>query len=280
MSGALPLAAIPPQAIPSEPDSLLTLRAAPKTHVTVRGLSKSFVGKPLYTNFNLDLPRSKIVSIFGPNGCGKSTLMNIIAGLVPLDAGEILFDGKSLKDTKIGYVFQNYRDALFPWITAWDNIAYPLRRGGMKEADVCIRVQALIKLFEIRFDLQRYPYELSGGQMQTVCIMRSMATEPEVLFLDEPFSALDFEMTLFIAPAAGGAHGHRHDHGDRLARPRGCGVPGRPHLAVDASAHAHRRAGELRDAASAAARGGGRPRVRARQGAHAGGVPARDECLR
>ena len=66
MSGALPLAAIPPQAIPSEPDSLLTLRAAPKTHVTVRGLSKSFVGKPLYTNFNLDLPRSKIVSDLRP----------------------------------------------------------------------------------------------------------------------------------------------------------------------------------------------------------------------
>ncbi|HET9204740.1 MAG TPA: ATP-binding cassette domain-containing protein, partial [Burkholderiaceae bacterium] len=101
MSGALPITAVPPQALPSDPDSVLTLRPAPKTHVTVRGLSKSFAGKPLYTNFNLDLPRGKIVSIFGPNGCGKSTLMNMIAGLVPLDAGEILFDGKSLKDTKI-----------------------------------------------------------------------------------------------------------------------------------------------------------------------------------
>ena len=206
MSGALPLAAIPPQALSTDPDSVLTLRPAPKTHVTVRGLNKSFAGKPLYTNFNLDLPRSKIVSIFGPNGCGKSTLMNMIAGLVPLDAGEILFDGKALKDTKIGYVFQNYRDALFPWITAWDNVAYPLRRGGMKEANVRARVEALIKLFEIRFDLGRYPYELSGGQMQTVCIMRSLATEPEVLFLDEPFSALDFEMTLFIRAKLQEAH--------------------------------------------------------------------------
>jgi NitT/TauT family transport system ATP-binding protein len=182
----------------AEPASLLTLPAAPKTHVTVRGLSKAFAGVPLYTHFNLDLPRGEIVSIFGPNGCGKSTLMNMIAGLVPLDAGQILFDGKDLKDTAIGYVFQNYRDALFPWISAWENIAYPLKRQGLKPAAVKARVDELVALFEIRFDLKRYPYELSGGQMQTVCIMRSLATRPEVLFLDEPFSALDFEMTLFI----------------------------------------------------------------------------------
>jgi len=183
-----------------------SLSPTPRTHVTVRGLCKSFGGVPLYTDFNLDLPRSRIVSIFGPNGCGKSTLMNMIAGLTPLDKGEILFDGKTLKQTNIGYVFQNYRDALFPWITSYDNIAYPLRRKGMKEAEVKQRVDELVALFEIRFDLKRYPYELSGGQMQTVCIMRSLATRPEVLFLDEPFSALDFEMTLFIRAKLQDAH--------------------------------------------------------------------------
>lgn len=183
-----------------------TPSALKRPHVTVRGLYKSFAGAPLYTDFNLDLPRGKIVSIFGPNGCGKSTLMNMIAGLIPLDQGEILFDGKTLKETKIGYVFQNYRDALFPWLTARDNIAYPLRRQGMKEAEVQTRVDELIALFEIRFDLARYPYELSGGQQQTVCIMRSMAPRPEVLFLDEPFSALDFEMTLFIREKLQDAH--------------------------------------------------------------------------
>ena len=202
MSAALPAAVLPP--LPA--DTVISLPPAPKTHVTVRGLSKSFAGVPLYTNFNLDLPRGKIVSIFGPNGCGKSTLMNMIAGLVKPDAGEILFDGKTLKDTQIGYVFQNYRDALFPWISAWDNIAYPLKRQGLKPAEVKARVDELVKLFEIRFDLKRYPYELSGGQMQTVCIMRSLATRPEVLFLDEPFSALDFEMTLFIRAKLQEAH--------------------------------------------------------------------------
>jgi NitT/TauT family transport system ATP-binding protein len=186
--------------------SVTDLPAAPQTHVTVRGLCKAFGGVPLYTDFNLDLPRGKIVSIFGPNGCGKSTLMNMVAGLVPVDAGEVLFDGKTLRETQIGYVFQNYRDALFPWISAWDNIAYPLKRAGLKAAEVRARVEAMVALFEIRFDLNRYPYELSGGQMQTVCIMRSLVTQPEVLFLDEPFSALDFEMTLFIRAKLQEAH--------------------------------------------------------------------------
>jgi NitT/TauT family transport system ATP-binding protein len=204
MSSSLPLEVLPASAI--EPTTILNLRAAPKTHVTVRGLSKSFAGAPLYTDFNLDIPRAQIMSIFGPNGCGKSTLMNMISGLVPIDSGEILFDGKSLKDTKIGYVFQNYRDALFPWMTSWANIAYPLRRSGMKEGEVKARVNELATLFEIRFDLKRYPYELSGGQMQTVCIMRSLAPNPEVMFLDEPFSALDFEMTLFIRAKLQEAH--------------------------------------------------------------------------
>jgi NitT/TauT family transport system ATP-binding protein len=201
-------ASVPVAVLPEAPaiDSVRALLAPPQTHVTVRGLSKSFGGVPLYTHFNLDVPRAKILSIFGPNGCGKSTLMNMIAGLVPLDAGEVLFDGKSLKDTQIGYVFQNYRDALFPWISARANIGYPLKRQGLKSAAVKARVDELAALFEIRFDLDRYPYELSGGQMQTVCIMRSLATRPEVLFLDEPFSALDFEMTLFIRAKLQEAH--------------------------------------------------------------------------
>ena len=170
----------------------------PGTQITIRSLSKSFAGQPLYSDFNLDIPKHRITSIFGPNGCGKSTLINMIAGLVPIDAGEILFDGKSLKDTTIGYVFQNYREALFPWMRTIDNIAYPLKLAGTAKTEVRRRVDELVASFGVQFDLQRYPYELSGGQQQTASIMRALAPNPEVLFLDEPFSALDFEMTLFI----------------------------------------------------------------------------------
>ncbi|NBO81324.1 MAG: ATP-binding cassette domain-containing protein [Betaproteobacteria bacterium] len=168
------------------------------THITIRGLTKYFAGWPLYENFDLDIPKGKIVSIFGPNGCGKSTLINMISGLIPIDSGEILFDGKSLKDTTIGYVFQNYREALFPWWRTIDNIAYPLKLIGKSKAEVDRRVEELVDSFDVKFDLNRYPYELSGGQQQTASIMRALAPNPEVLFLDEPFSALDFEMTLFI----------------------------------------------------------------------------------
>jgi NitT/TauT family transport system ATP-binding protein len=168
------------------------------THITIRGLTKYFAGWPLYENFDLDIPKGKIVSIFGPNGCGKSTLINMIAGLIPIDGGEILFDGKSLKDTTIGYVFQNYREALFPWWRTIDNIAYPLKLMGKSKAEVDRRLEELVASFDVKFDLNRYPYELSGGQQQTASIMRALAPNPEVLFLDEPFSALDFEMTLFI----------------------------------------------------------------------------------
>jgi NitT/TauT family transport system ATP-binding protein len=168
------------------------------THITIRGLTKYFAGWPLYENFDLDIPKHKIVSVFGPNGCGKSTLINMIAGLVPIDAGEILFDGKQRKDTKIGYVFQNYREAMFPWMRTIDNIAYPLKLEGRSKAEVDRRMEELVASFDVKFDLKRFPYELSGGQQQTASIMRALAPNPEVLFLDEPFSALDFEMTLFI----------------------------------------------------------------------------------
>jgi NitT/TauT family transport system ATP-binding protein len=169
---------------------------APRTEITIRGLTKGFAGAPLYTDFDLDIPRGQITSIFGPNGCGKSTIINMVAGLVPMDAGEALFDGKRLRDTVIGYVFQNYREALFPWKRAIDNIKYPLRLAGKSRAECDARAAELVASFDIRFDLHRYPYELSGGQQQLVSIMRALAPHPEVLFLDEPFSALDYEMTL------------------------------------------------------------------------------------
>src|SRR3977135_3980521 len=97
--------------------SLMPLPGVDKRpHVTIRGLSKRFDTAVIYDDFDLDIPRGELISVFGPNGCGKSTLINMIAGLIPADAGEILFDGKPLSQIKFGYVFQNYREAIFPWV--------------------------------------------------------------------------------------------------------------------------------------------------------------------
>ena len=171
-------------------------RSAP--HVTIRGLSKSFGPAVIYDDFDLDIPRGEFVSIFGPNGCGKSTLINMIAELIPRDAGEILIDGQRIRDVRFGYVFQNYREALFPWLRSIDNIRYPLKFLNMSKGEQRERVDKLVEYFGVKIDLNKYPYELSGGQQQLVSIMRSLVVEPEILFLDEPFSALDYEMTLFM----------------------------------------------------------------------------------
>ncbi len=166
--------------------------------MTVRGLRKAFEGTVIYDDFDVDLPLGKFISIFGPNGCGKSTFINMISGLMPMNAGEVLYDGQRISETKISYVFQNYREALFPWLKAIDNIHYPLKVMRIPSKERHRRVEKLLADFDVQIDLNAYPYTLSGGQQQTVSILRALVTEPEVLFLDEPFSALDYEMTLFM----------------------------------------------------------------------------------
>ena len=153
-------------------------RTAP--HVTIRGLSKHYPDAVIYDRFDFDIPRGKLISVFGPNGCGKSTLINMIAGLVPADAGEMLFDGRPLSRVKFGYVFQNYREALFPWLPAFDNIAYPLKVMGVPKAEREQRVERLVAHLGVKIDLALYPYHLSGGQQQLVSIMRALIVEPEI----------------------------------------------------------------------------------------------------
>lgn len=183
---------------PGRPEPITGETVARRRLISIKGLQKSFGDTVIYDDFSLELPQGELISVFGPNGCGKSTLINMISGLMPMDAGEVLYDGQTIKETKISYVFQNYREALFPWLRAIDNIHYPLKVMGLPRRARQERVEQLLADFEIKIDLNAYPYTLSGGQQQTVSILRALVTEPEVLFLDEPFSALDYEMTLFM----------------------------------------------------------------------------------
>jgi NitT/TauT family transport system ATP-binding protein len=193
MTAAQPLLRSDARLEPSRPAS-----SPGRPHVTIRGLTKRFGDACIYESFDLELPRGELISVFGPNGCGKSTLINMIAGLIPVDAGQILFDGQTIDEITFGYVFQNYREALFPWLRSIDNIEYPLKLMKLPRAERRARAERLIAHLGVKIDLNRYPYELSGGQQQLVSILRALVVEPEILFLDEPFSALDYEMTLFM----------------------------------------------------------------------------------
>ncbi len=147
---------------------------------------------PVLDHLSVDVAGGEIVALIGPNGSGKSTLLRVIAGLLTPDAGSVTLDGKPISgpDPRIGLVFQEPR--LLPWRSAADNITYPLELAGWPADRRRERLDALTDLVALdRTILGNRPSELSGGQAQRVALARSLALEPGVLLLDEPFSALD-----------------------------------------------------------------------------------------
>lgn len=137
-------------------------------------------------NINLKVKDGEIISIFGPNGSGKTTLLKIIAGIEKHDSGEI----KRGKDAKIGFVWQNYSESLFPWYNAKKNILIGLNEK-QNDYEIEKQLDKFSEMLDFNFSLKDYPYKLSGGQQQLIAIARSLMTKPNILFLDEPFSALD-----------------------------------------------------------------------------------------
>jgi NitT/TauT family transport system ATP-binding protein len=166
--------------------------------ISIKNLKKSFVNNgrkvEVLDGINLEIERGEFLVIFGPNGCGKTTLLNIISKLESKDSGEIISDGV----LKTSFVFQNYREALFPWQKIIDNIAFPLQLKGISRKERYAKVESLVSSLGLNFDLRTYPYELSGGQQQMVAILRALITEPDLLLLDEPFSSLDYKTTLLM----------------------------------------------------------------------------------
>ncbi len=136
----------------------------------------------------------EFVSIFGPNGCGKSTLMNILVGLDKPTSGKIV--GLERTSQQVGFVFQDYRRTLLPWLSARDNILFPLKLRGLKKQEKAQRLNALLELARLDFALDRPVFSLSGGQAQMIALLRALIIGPKLLILDEPFSALDYSRTL------------------------------------------------------------------------------------
>ena len=147
---------------------------------------------PVLDGMTLEVPGGGIVALIGPNGCGKSTLLRVIAGLLPPQRGAVTLDGGPIKgpDPRIGLVFQEPR--LLPWRSAAENITYPLELAGWPPDRRARRLTELMDLVALDPGVTGYrPSELSGGTRQRVALARALALQPEVLLLDEPFSALD-----------------------------------------------------------------------------------------
>jgi NitT/TauT family transport system ATP-binding protein len=133
----------------------------------------------------------ELVALIGPNGSGKSTLLRVIGGLLAPDRGEATLDGRPIDgpDARVGLVFQEPR--LLPWRTTEANVAYPLELAGSPPAERRRRVADLLRAMRLEGAARRIPSQLSGGMRQRAALARTLALEPEVLLLDEPFSALD-----------------------------------------------------------------------------------------
>lgn len=167
------------------------------SRIAVERLNKTYKSRtgevPALLNIDMDIKDGEFVSIIGPSGCGKSTLLYMLGGFIAPDGGRILVDGKQVVGPGVdrGIVFQEY--ALFPWLTVEQNIRYGLEMTGSTAQERDKIVRDLIKTVHLEGFERRFPRELSGGMKQRVAIARTLAYNPGVLLLDEPFGALDLQ---------------------------------------------------------------------------------------
>ena len=163
-------------------------------HLEVNQLHKSYGDTKVFEGIEFGIRKGELVTLLGPSGCGKSTLLRALAGLTPVDGGQVRVAGEDItwqepQKRGIGMVFQSY--ALFPNMTVWDNVVFGLKMKPQPGRDLAASVQEALELVELTGFERRYPAELSGGQRQRVALARALVVQPRILLLDEPLSALD-----------------------------------------------------------------------------------------
>jgi NitT/TauT family transport system ATP-binding protein len=168
----------------------------------VKGVRKTFRTKfgevPALATININVREGEFMTIIGPSGCGKSTLFKIIGGLDTADAGEVRVDGHAIDGSHrdIGMVFQE--ESIFPWRTVIDNVAFPLEVAGSPRADRYAKAKHLVDLVGLTGFERAFPAELSGGMRQRTAIARTLAAEPRILLMDEPFASLDEQTRMLL----------------------------------------------------------------------------------
>lgn len=164
------------------------------SYVQIDQALKQFGNSVVLQQVSLNVDKGELVTLLGPSGCGKSTLLRSIAGLETLDSGTIRVNDKDISQLtpqrrNVGMVFQSY--ALFPNMTVFDNIAFGLKMKKLAREQIVAKVNQAIDLVHLSGKESSYPHQLSGGQQQRVALARALVTEPDILLLDEPLSALD-----------------------------------------------------------------------------------------
>ena len=154
-------------------------------------LNARYAGQPVLQDISLQLDSHELLVVLGPSGCGKTTLLNLVAGFVPVESGSITLDNQPVTGpgAERGVVFQN--EGLLPWRNVLDNVAFGLQLAGMSRPDRDAIARRLIRQVGLEGAEKRAIWQLSGGQRQRVGIARALATDPQLLLLDEPFGALD-----------------------------------------------------------------------------------------
>lgn len=163
----------------------------------LRGITKSFGSTPVLKGIDLSIQEGEFVTLLGASGCGKTTILRIIAGLEYPDDGQVLLEGRDVQNDppekrNVNTVFQSY--ALFPHMTVWQNVAYALRVRGIAKREIDERVADALAMVQMDGSGKKTPAQLSGGQRQRVAIARSLINHPKVLLLDEPLGALDLQL--------------------------------------------------------------------------------------
>lgn len=164
------------------------------SYIRFENIVKTFGKNEVLKDINLEIEKGTLVTLLGPSGCGKSTLLRCLAGLETVTSGKVYLDGKDItdvnpKDRDIGMVFQQY--SLFPNMTVEQNVAFGMKMKKMPKDEIAKKSKEMLQIVGLGDKLKHYPAQLSGGQQQRAALARAIVTEPKVLLLDEPLSAID-----------------------------------------------------------------------------------------